>query len=76
MEWAIKTSGFSGADLENLLNEAAIHAARNNKSIISTIELDKALDKARFGLLSKPLSDSAKKRQIAYQIIGKTLVAY
>ena len=75
MEWAIKTPGFSGADLQNLLNEAAIHAARNNKSIISTIELDKALDKARFGLLSKPLSDSAKKRQIAYQIIGKTLVA-
>jgi len=75
MEWATKTPGFSGADLQNLLNEAAIHAARNNKSIISTIELDKALDKARFGLLSKPLSDSAKKRQIAYQIIGKTLVA-
>ena len=75
MEWAIKTPGFSGADLQNLLNEAAIHAARNNKSIISTIELDKALDKARFGLLSKPLSDNAKKRQIAYQIIGKTLVA-
>ena len=75
MEWAIKTPGFSGADLQNLLNEAAIHAARNNKSIISTAELDKALDKARFGLLSKPLSDSAKKRQIAYQIIGKTLVA-
>ncbi len=75
MDWAIKTPGFSGADLQNLLNEAAIHAARNNKSIISTAELDKALDKARFGLLSKPLSDSAKKRQIAYQIIGKTLVA-
>ena len=75
MDWAIKTPGFSGADLGNLLNEAAIHAARNNKSIISTTELDKALDKARFGLLSKPLSDSAKKRQIAYQIIGKTLVA-
>ncbi|WP_413684732.1 ATP-dependent zinc metalloprotease FtsH [Prochlorococcus sp. MIT 1011] len=75
MEWAIKTPGFSGADLQNLLNEAAIHAARNNKSIISSIELDKALEKARFGLLSKPLSDSAKKRQIAYQIIGKTLVA-
>ena len=75
MEWATKTPGFSGADLQNLLNEAAIHAARNNKSIISTTELDKALDKARFGLLSKPLSDSAKKRQIAYQIIGKTLVA-
>ena len=75
MDWATKTPGFSGADLQNLLNEAAIYAARNNKSTISNIELDKALEKARFGLLSKPLTDSSKKRQIAYQIIGKTLVA-
>ena len=75
MDWAAKTPGFSGADLQNLLNEAAIHAARNNKTTIGTNELDKALEKARFGLLSKPLTDSAKKRQIAYQIIGKALVA-
>ena len=75
MEWAIKTPGFSGADLQNLLNEAAIYAARNDKSIISSYELDKALEKARFGLLSRPLSDSTKKKQIAYQIIGKTLVS-
>ncbi len=75
MDWAIKTPGFSGADLENLLNEAAIYAARNDKTIISSNELDNALEKARFGILSKPLSDITKKRQIAYQIIGKTLVA-
>ena len=74
-EWATKTPGFSGADLQNLLNEAAINAARHKKSIISTRDLDKALEKARFGLLSKPLSDYSKKRQIAYQIIGKALVA-
>ena len=75
MEWATRTPGFSGADLQNLLNEAAIYAARNNKLKISTIDIDKALEKARFGILAKPLSNSAKKRQIAYQIIGKTLVA-
>jgi len=74
-EWASKTPGFSGADLQNLLNEAAIHAARNDKKNISAIEIEKALEKARFGLLSKPLSDSTKKRQIAYQIIGKVLVS-
>ena len=74
-EWASKTPGFSGADLQNLLNEAAINAARNDKSEISCFELEKALEKSRFGLLSKPLSDPTKKRQIAYQIIGKTLVA-
>ena len=75
MDWATKTPGFSGADLQNLLNEAAINAARNNKTKISTTELFSALDKSRFGLLSKPLSDRNKKRQIAYQVIGKTLVA-
>tara|TARA_Y100001968_G_scaffold165509_1_gene151520 strand:- start:1112 stop:2839 length:1728 start_codon:yes stop_codon:yes gene_type:complete len=74
-EIASKTPGFSGADLQNLLNEAAIHAARTDKSIISNNELDKALDKARFGIISKSLSDNSKKRQIAYQVIGKTLVA-
>tara|TARA_B100000965_G_scaffold247177_1_gene207554 strand:- start:14276 stop:16003 length:1728 start_codon:yes stop_codon:yes gene_type:complete len=74
-EWASKTPGFSGADLKNLLNEAAIHAARDDKSIISCSDIEKALEKARFGLLSKPLTDITKKRQIAYQIIGKTLVA-
>ncbi len=75
MELASKTPGYSGADLQNLLNEAAIYAARDNKSNISSFEIDKAIEKARFGLVSKPLSDSSKKRQIAYQIIGKTLVA-
>ena len=75
MEWASKTPGFSGADLQNLLNEAAIHAARNNKLSISNSDLEKALEKARFGLISKPLTDSTKKRQIAYQIIGRSLVA-
>ena len=75
MEWATKTPGFSGADLENLLNEAAIYTARDDKTTITSIELDKSLQKARFGQISKPLSDHNKKRQIAYQIIGKTLVA-
>tara|TARA_Y100001968_G_scaffold333481_1_gene396559 strand:+ start:1974 stop:3704 length:1731 start_codon:yes stop_codon:yes gene_type:complete len=73
--WASKTPGFSGADLQNLLNEAAINAARNNQHTISNNELDNALEKARYGILSKPLSDVTKKRQIAYQIIGKTLVS-
>ncbi len=75
MEWASKTPGFSGADLQNLLNEAAIHAARTKKSNISSSDLEKALEKAKFGLTSKPLTDSTKKKQIAYQIIGRSLVA-
>ncbi len=74
-DWALKTPGFSGADLENLLNEAAIYTARNDKSKIGSSELEVALEKARFGLLSKPLTDITKKRQIAYQVIGRTLVS-
>ncbi len=72
---ASKTPGFSGADLQNLLNEAAILTARKDKLCITNYELEKALDKAQFGLLTKPLCDITKKRQIAYQIIGRTLVA-
>tara|TARA_Y100001968_G_scaffold136799_1_gene124983 strand:+ start:23704 stop:25434 length:1731 start_codon:yes stop_codon:yes gene_type:complete len=72
---AANTAGYSGADLQNLLNEAAILTARKQQKKITTKELNEALDKTRFGLISKPLSDITKKRQIAYQIIGKTLVA-
>ncbi len=75
MDFATKTPGFSGADLQNLLNEAAIYSARKDKTTISTIELDNALEKLQFGLLSMPLSDATKKRQIAYQVIGKALVS-
>ncbi len=74
-QWASRTPGFSGADLQNLLNEAAILTARNNNKIISNLEIENALEKATFGLTTKPLSDMTKKRQIAYQIIGRTLVA-
>tara|TARA_Y100001968_G_scaffold31865_1_gene24506 strand:- start:9002 stop:10714 length:1713 start_codon:yes stop_codon:yes gene_type:complete len=75
MDLASRTVGFSGADLQNLLNESAILAARENLTCITKEQLDKALEKARFGLLSKPLSDITKQRQIAYQIIGRALVA-
>ena len=74
-EWASRTPGFSGADLQNLFNEAAILTAKRDKSHITRLELETALDRVQFGLLSKPLFDITKKRQIAYQIIGKALVA-
>ena len=43
------TTGFSGADLENLLNEAALHAVRNNRKEISAIDIDEARDKIIMG---------------------------
>ena len=74
-EWASKTPGFSGADLQNFLNEAAIIAARNEKTIIGSNELEIALEKSAMDYYLSPLQ-TTQKRQIAYQIIGKTLVYY
>ena len=72
---ATKTPGFSGADLQNLLNEGAINCARRKQTKITDMDIDQALQKVRFGILSKPLCDISTKRQIAYQVIGRSLVA-
>ena len=75
-DWATKTPGYSGADLQNLMNEAAIYAARNNKSVISSVELENALEKTRFGILSKPLSDQTKKDKLLIRLLVKPLLLY
>ena len=74
-QWASRTPGFSGADLANLLNEAAILAARHNKTEIDDSHLEGALERITMGLSNRPLQDSAKKRLIAYHEIGHALVA-
>jgi cell division protease FtsH len=74
-QWASRTPGFSGADLANLLNEAAILAARHNKTEIDDSHLESALERITMGLSNCPLHDSAKKRLIAYHEIGHALVA-
>ncbi len=74
-QWASRTPGFSGADLANLLNEAAILAARHNKTEINESHLEGALERITMGLSNRPLQDSAKKRLIAYHEIGHALVA-
>ncbi len=74
-EWAVRTPGFSGADLENLLNEAAIIAAREGKKTISNNQIESALERITMGLSASPLQDNAKKRVIAYHEIGHALVA-
>ncbi len=60
---AKRTSGFSGADLENLLNESALLAARKNKESISMSEVDEAHDRVLMGpaKVSRKLSDKDKK---------------
>ena len=73
--WARRTLGFSGADLANLLNEAAIVTARAQKQCIEDSHIMDALERVTMGLPAVPLQDSAKKRLIAYHEVGHALVA-
>ncbi len=70
------TPGFSGADLSNLVNEAALLAARNNKQKIMMVEFEEAKDKILMGVERKSLliSDDEKKLT-AYHECGHVLVA-
>ena len=73
--WARRTPGFSGADLSNLLNEAAILTARAGVAAIGDRQIEQALERITMGLTAAPLQDNAKKRLIAYHEIGHALVA-
>ncbi|MCC3421975.1 MAG: ATP-dependent zinc metalloprotease FtsH [Microcoleus sp. PH2017_29_MFU_D_A] len=72
---ARRTPGFSGADLANLLNEAAILTARRRKDTIGTLEVNDAIDRITIGLTLNPLLDSKKKWLVAYHEIGHALVS-
>jgi cell division protease FtsH len=71
---ARRTPGFSGADLANLLNEAAILTARKRKNAITLNEIDAAIDRIVAGMEGTPLIDSKSKRLIAYHEIGHAIV--
>ena len=71
---ARRTPGFTGADLANLLNEAAILTARRRKEGITLLEIDDAVDRVVAGMEGTPLIDSKSKRLIAYHEIGHALV--
>ena len=71
---ARRTPGFTGADLANLLNEAAILTARRRKETISLSEIDDAVDRIIAGMEGQPLTDGRSKRLIAYHEVGHALV--
>jgi cell division protease FtsH len=73
---AQQTPGFSGADLANLVNEAALLAARHNGVQISQVDLENAVDKVVAGpeRKSRRLGDE-EKRRVAYHEVGHALVA-
>ncbi|MFY8147987.1 MAG: ATP-dependent zinc metalloprotease FtsH [Prochlorococcaceae cyanobacterium] len=72
--WASRTPGFSGADLANLINEAAILTARREKTLLDDDALSDALERITLGLSVAPLQDGAKKRLIAYHEVGHALL--
>ncbi len=70
------TPGFSGADLENLVNEAALNAARNGRDVVTMQDFEEARDKLIMGAARKSLILSDEEKRItAYHEAGHALVA-
>ena len=71
------TPGFSGADLENIINEAALFAARGGKRLVEMEDFEKAKDKVMMGAERKSMVMSEKeKRNTAYHEAGHAIVGY
>jgi len=73
---AKRTVGFSGADLENMLNEAAIRAARNNRKKIDMSDLEEAATKVKLGPEKKRLQSQEDRRMTAYHEAGHAIVGW
>jgi len=71
---ARRTPGFTGADLANLLNEAAILTARRRKDAVTMLEINDAIDRVVAGMEGTPLVDSKSKRLIAYHEVGHAVI--
>jgi cell division protease FtsH len=70
------TTGFSGADLANLCNEAALTAARNDHDHVMMADFEEALDKVLLGGVRPLLLDSHERHVVAYHEAGHALVAW
>jgi len=73
VQLANRTPGFSGADLANLLNEAAILATRYKKDSITKNEVNEAADRIIGGIEGTPMEDTKNKRLIAYHEVGHAI---
>jgi cell division protease FtsH len=73
---AKSTTGFSGADLSNLVNEAALTAARRNRKEILQADFDEALDKILRGVARSGLMNEREKEVVAYHEAGHAIVAH
>ena len=70
---AKRTPGFSGADLSNLLNEAAILTGRRNKDSITLLEIDDSVDRIVAGMEGTRLTDGKAKTLVAYHEVGHAI---
>jgi cell division protease FtsH len=70
------TTGFAGADLANLVNEAALNAARHNRKEILPEDFDEALDKILLGVARSGLIDPKEREVVAYHEAGHALAAH
>jgi len=73
---ADRTVGFSGADLENMLNEAAIYAARNNKKEVNMEDIEEAATKVKLGPAKKRLQSEEDRKITAYHEAGHAIVTH
>jgi cell division protease FtsH len=72
---AARTAGFAGADLANLVNEAALLAARRDKSAVDMTDFDEAIDRVIAGLEKKRVMSDKERRIVAYHESGHAIVA-
>ncbi len=73
---AKRTVGFSGADLANMLNEAAILAARNGKKAVDNGDLEEAATKVKLGPQRKRMQSEEERKMTAYHEAGHAIVAH
>src|SRR6185369_8402310 len=72
---AARTAGFAGADLANLVNEAALLAARKDKTAVDMLDFDEAIDRLIAGLEKKRVMSSTEREIVAYHEAGHAIVA-
>jgi cell division protease FtsH len=72
---AARTAGFAGADLANLVNEAALLAARRDKSAVDRNDFDEAIDRIVAGLEKKRVMNAHERRIVAFHESGHAIVA-
>jgi cell division protease FtsH len=72
---AAQTAGFAGADLANLVNEAALLAARKNKTEVGTKDFEEAIDRLVAGLEKKRVMNAKEREMVAYHESGHAIVA-